>query len=48
MLTVAALNGTVLPIRLLILCVDSLMVQGGYVIQFFFLVSSLIAAYQYY
>ena len=35
MLTVAALNGTVLPIRLLILCVDSLMVQGGYVIQFF-------------
>lgn len=37
MLTVAALNGRVLPIRLLILCVDSLMVQGGYVIQFFFL-----------
>ena len=37
MLTVAALNGRVLPIRLLILCVDSLIVQGGYVIQFFFL-----------
>lgn len=37
MLTVAALNGRVLPIRLLILCVDSSMVQGGYVIQFFFL-----------